>query len=353
MRIFAEKRKTTKQATPAKSTLLDRARLGHSQEVDTILRMQETIGNQAVQRLLKANRGDSKGYSTDTRVSRAAGATLADNLPYTQKIEGVGDPPSIDDKDALAQTIGGIPGTLTLTKPGAAAAQPTASFAAGAVHAVNNVAVQVARGVEAGKTLMTLNGKDLLSTAPGTAIAKPSIGGSSLASGGVQCRVAAVPKNVGSFDETVLNSGPWSTVTSKANLQARLRLAACSGTGDTTLTAHGQPSDAKVAEANRTHEDHHAADFAAVFAKTIGRWDALLGAAKSSGTTFKGADAPACEGALFAAMGGTPESIATNYRDGCRGSGRAFHNTPAGGPLSVSNQSADATCTSCSVDVSQ
>ena len=54
MRIVAEKPKTLQQVAPAKSTLPDRAHVGQSHEVHSILHLQRTIGNQAMQRLLQA-----------------------------------------------------------------------------------------------------------------------------------------------------------------------------------------------------------------------------------------------------------------------------------------------------------
>ncbi len=52
MRTFAEKQKVTQQTTSAKSTISGRAYFGHSQEVNSILHLQRTIGNQFVQRVL-------------------------------------------------------------------------------------------------------------------------------------------------------------------------------------------------------------------------------------------------------------------------------------------------------------
>jgi hypothetical protein len=223
--------------------------------------------------------------------------------PVRQRIDGLDGVSSIDDDlDALAQPIA-IRRTPAIPSAAPAVVQRKASFAAGAVHAVNNVAVQALRGAEAGKTVMTLNGNDLLTTAPGTAIAKPTLSTSSASAGGVACQVATVANNVGSFDETVLSGGPWSTVTTKVNAGAVLGLPACTGAGNTTLTANGKPSDADVAAANRKHEDNHAANHGTVFAATISNWDILLTNALNAGTTFNGADQPACEAALFSAMG--------------------------------------------------
>lgn len=55
MRTFAQKPKGTQQTMSAKSPKPDRAHFGRSREVNSILHLQHTIGNQAVQRLLQTN----------------------------------------------------------------------------------------------------------------------------------------------------------------------------------------------------------------------------------------------------------------------------------------------------------
>lgn len=69
MRIFAQKPKATQQTTSAKSTIPGRVQFGQSRDVSSILHLQRTIGNQAVQRLLEANTQDVKGDST-TEIAR-------------------------------------------------------------------------------------------------------------------------------------------------------------------------------------------------------------------------------------------------------------------------------------------
>lgn len=70
MRTFAEKPKATQQTTSAKFTVPGRGHFGQSREVDSILYLQRTIGNQAVQRLLEKNMGDVKEDSTTTETAR-------------------------------------------------------------------------------------------------------------------------------------------------------------------------------------------------------------------------------------------------------------------------------------------
>ena len=64
MRTFVEKPKTAQRTSSTKSTVLGRPRFGVSRDVNSILHLQRTIGNQAVQRLLEANTKDVKGDST-------------------------------------------------------------------------------------------------------------------------------------------------------------------------------------------------------------------------------------------------------------------------------------------------
>ncbi len=66
MRTFAEKPKATQQAMSPKTTAPARSYLGHSHEVNSILHLQRTIGNQAVQRLLQSNAEESNTILTGT-----------------------------------------------------------------------------------------------------------------------------------------------------------------------------------------------------------------------------------------------------------------------------------------------
>lgn len=64
MRTFVEKPKPTQQTASSKSTISGPAHIGHSQEANSILHLQRTIGNQAVQQILEANTGAVNGDST-------------------------------------------------------------------------------------------------------------------------------------------------------------------------------------------------------------------------------------------------------------------------------------------------
>ena len=70
MRNFVQKPKATQQTTSAKPTISGRERCGQSHEVNSILHLQRTIGNQAAQRLLEATTGNVKGDSTTAEIAR-------------------------------------------------------------------------------------------------------------------------------------------------------------------------------------------------------------------------------------------------------------------------------------------
>ena len=58
MRTFAQKPKATQQPTCTKCTMPGRPHYGQSREVNSMLHLQRTIGNQAAQRLLQQDKPD-------------------------------------------------------------------------------------------------------------------------------------------------------------------------------------------------------------------------------------------------------------------------------------------------------
>ena len=66
MRTFSQEPKANQQTTSAKSTTPSRAHFGQSPEVNSILHLQRTIGNQAVQRMLQTSSEELKAGSTGT-----------------------------------------------------------------------------------------------------------------------------------------------------------------------------------------------------------------------------------------------------------------------------------------------
>src|SRR5215208_7162477 len=66
MRTFAQKPKAPQQTTSAKSTIPARAHFGQSRDVNSILHLQPTIGNQAVQRMLQTHGKELEAALTGT-----------------------------------------------------------------------------------------------------------------------------------------------------------------------------------------------------------------------------------------------------------------------------------------------
>ena len=173
--------------------------------------------------------------------------------------------------------------------------------------------------------------------------------------------VNAVPTNRASFTMQVPSGGPWSTVTPKANvatLFASLGLSAqagCATAGNTTFSVNGKPTDATFAANVRTHEDLHAADHRTGFNSVIVPWDTRLQAAQTASTEFSGATVAAAEAALFRAMGGTPNQIATAQHNEWIRLNNLLHaigtTIATGGAATPSNSAANATCTTSSLDL--
>jgi hypothetical protein len=70
MRTFAQKPKATQQNTSTKSTMPGRAHFGQSREVNSILHLQRTIGNQGVRRILQTQTEELNTGLTDPVPSR-------------------------------------------------------------------------------------------------------------------------------------------------------------------------------------------------------------------------------------------------------------------------------------------
>lgn len=164
-------------------------------------------------------------------------------------------------------------------------------------------------------------------------------------------KVDTVPAQEGGSDETVLAHGPWTNVATKVQAGAVTGLAACSGAGNSTFTAHGNPSDDSVYKANRRHENRHVSDQKDAFDDAIGKWDKKVQDAKTAGTTFTGASAADATAALWTAMGNTPARAGSSFRTVASAKGAAFHVTADGGPMTTSNPVSNADCSTSAVDI--
>ena len=70
MHAFAQEPKATQKTVSARTTLPARARFGQTREVESILHLQPTIGNQSAQRMSEADRGDAREDSATTDIAR-------------------------------------------------------------------------------------------------------------------------------------------------------------------------------------------------------------------------------------------------------------------------------------------
>lgn len=223
--------------------------------------------------------------------------------------------------------------------------------AKGAVHEVNNLAGAIVANTPVGVTWPTLNGTQFWSNAGvRAAMNRPTLKFSTQADGTTNAEIDTIPYNVGSFDETVLAAGPWSTVAPKARIGTlHPSLAQCTGAGDSTFSAIGDPSDAAMFAANRRHEDHHATDHEAAFNASIEPWDSRLITESVLGSTFNGPTQADAEAALWRSMGGTPDDVADKYMAGCQAAVITYHGSAAGGPVGApTNPQANADCSTSS-----
>jgi hypothetical protein len=142
---------------------------------------------------------------------------------------------------------------------------------------------------------------------------------------------------------TLVNAGPWTTLTSIANvIAAALAPPTCKAGGNAVFRVRGIPTDADLAAKIKTHEDRHAADYDKAFNAIVVPWDKKLTGAL--GMKYTGADGPSCEEALFRDMGGTPDDIANNLFYAWNKMIEAFHSRPAGQNLQPRDPQANADC---------
>ena len=173
-----------------------------------------------------------------------------------------------------------------------------------------------------GITVPTLNNRPVFEEKDARAAIKdPTLQSYSNPDGTVVAEVSQVPTNEAGFVMAVPTNGPWSTMTDKARVVFLFRqipggdvpLSCLIPGARTTLTVHGQPTDADFVTNALTHEGLHAADHEIGFNNVIVPWDANLQAAQAAGTGFPGATWADAQAALYQAMGGTPREIAARH----------------------------------------
>ncbi|MGH6900037.1 MAG: hypothetical protein ACREJ5_26385, partial [Geminicoccaceae bacterium] len=214
-----------------------------------------------------------------------------------------------------------------------------------------------------GITVPTLNGTPVFEEKDAQgAIRPPTLQEGFNPDGTVVAEVNRVPTNEAGFVMAVPTNGPWSTPTDKAKVSFFFRKfpgitvpLSCLIPGPTTLTLHGQPTDADLAANALIHEQLHATDHQTGFNNVIVPWDAQLQAAQTAATGFPGATSADARAALYQAMGGTPQDIAGKQHREWQALNDALHaagkTVATGGPATPSNAAADPTCTTSSMDL--
>jgi hypothetical protein len=227
--------------------------------------------------------------------------------------------------------------------------QRTATWNVTKPNEVNNLAERFINNEGAGETIVILNSTRLamsntvLDDAAKT-IRAPNLKVTAPPKGDVTVRVASAPTNTAGYDQRVLTTGPWTVVTTQANIGSILGLPACTGKGNTTFRAIGKPDDKTVHDLNIGHEGEHVKTQKKAFEDWVGKWDKNLTDAAKVKTPFTAATEAEATAQLYAAMNGTPDEIARQFIQTVNDEGLAFHSTPRGDNVHFSNQNSSADC---------
>src|SRR5258708_7248115 len=112
-RAFALKAQSTQQSISAKATMPGRTHIGQGGEVDSILHLQRTIGNQAVQGLLEANSVNVERGSTPTKLGRFASGVAIQAKPAVDTPGDIYE----QEADAAAERIMAAPVSHDVQRP--------------------------------------------------------------------------------------------------------------------------------------------------------------------------------------------------------------------------------------------
>jgi hypothetical protein len=170
---------------------------------------------------------------------------------------------------------------------------------------------------------------------------------------GVSCWFNSEPHNEVSYDMRVLSPDAWTFETTRRNLDALFGLGACQSAGNATLVVNGVPSDEAQRGRTRAHENHHVTDYRTIFNDVLVPWDRRVAAVHEDNPTAEGTNPADCENNLYRTHVGpdqTPDDIARRLIDEINGKATAFHNSPAGRRLHISNAQADRGCNRVTVD---
>lgn len=235
-----------------------------------------------------------------------------------------------------------------------ASLQRTVKFVEGKVREDVNLAEVIAtRSGSAGNTDFVLNGTAF---AAGTswqtelqALNTPGLDSQVSPKGnGVSCWFNSEPYNEVSYEMRVPAPEPWTFVGPKASLP----FAGCGGGGNATLVLR---SDGAQGKRTLTHENQHVVDYKAIFKDVLVPWDKRVAAVHQDNPTAMGADPAACESNLYRANVGpdqTPAGIVRRIITEINSRARAFHRSPAGRDVIISNVQTGGNCDTVTAEVS-
>ncbi len=231
MHTFAEKPKTSEHATAAKSGSR-RPHLAQRHDVDSVLRLQGAVGNQAVLRLLAGRptrrpleaQGDEQPNVTEQAVQTVE-QTPTDPATIQRQCAARAEEDAVEPVDTRMQSMArqraegqdeDRPVVQAPTVSSGRAFQRTATFTAGTVNQVNSLANVVLNGTAVEFTPPMSNVAIAMSTDDTrAAMVSPTVTVSEAASGRFDAVVDTVP---GRFDETALARGPWRATVPRATV---------------------------------------------------------------------------------------------------------------------------------------
>lgn len=222
-----------------------------------------------------------------------------------------------------------------------------ASFVKGTVSEQLNLADQYLHGRDAGKTDFVLNGSTFTTVSEGRkALQTPQIGRSE---GGkhVRCWFDSLPENNVSYSMKALSLDPWSVRTTKGKMYELFpTLKACEKNpkAQAVFTLKGDPTDEDQRKRTREHEGRHATDYETIFTEVIEPWDKKITESKTNKQVVAGVDRNSCEQILYKSQVGekkTPDGLIRTIINRINSMGKAFHDTPEGRMVIVSDPKVD------------
>jgi len=229
--------------------------------------------------------------------------------------------------------------------------QRSATFTPGKPTDVINPAQQIGENkipadkLFLGETNFMLNGKSFTDAPPDdvkAALKKPKISstpttlpvGQNKTAPAVECQIDSVDDNKGTNEIKLLSKDTWKFVTDKTNVGKRFpSLKACAnGFGQVTFVVRGDPSDDKVRDRVRAHENQHADDNEAAFKTHLVAWDKAITDLKTNQIKVKRPTLPLCKAGLYAYGGkdNDPDNVAIRLAQEIVTKNNDFHSKPAG-----------------------